>query len=66
MSESEGALRMMATGRWAIYRPGRLPVEITSGGLFRVESRPLTGAVFFFVARLTSADMVSPARAGRR
>jgi hypothetical protein len=24
---------MMASGRWAIYRPGRLPVEITSGEL---------------------------------
>jgi hypothetical protein len=37
MSENEGTLRMMASGRWAIYRPGRLPVEITSGELFRVE-----------------------------
>jgi hypothetical protein len=37
MSENEGTLRMMASGRWAVYRPGRLPVEITSGELFRVE-----------------------------
>jgi hypothetical protein len=37
MSEKEGVLRMMASGRWAVYRPGRLPVEITSGELFRVE-----------------------------
>ena len=37
MSEKEGTLRMMASGRWAVYRPGRLPVEITSGELFRVE-----------------------------
>jgi hypothetical protein len=28
---------MMASGRWAVYRPGRLPIEITSGELFRVE-----------------------------
>ena len=37
MSEKEGTLRMMASGRWAAYRPGREPVEITSGELFRVE-----------------------------
>jgi hypothetical protein len=37
MTEKEGTLRLMASGRWAIYRPGRLPVEITSGKLFRVE-----------------------------
>jgi hypothetical protein len=37
MSDKEGTLRMMASGRWAVYRPGRLPVEITSGELFRVE-----------------------------
>jgi hypothetical protein len=28
---------MMASGRWAIYRPGRLPVEITSGGRVEVD-----------------------------
>jgi hypothetical protein len=37
MTEKEGTLRMMASGRWAVYRPDRLPVEITSGELFRVE-----------------------------
>jgi hypothetical protein len=37
MTDKEGILRMMASGRWAVYRPGRLPVEITSGELFRVE-----------------------------
>jgi hypothetical protein len=37
MTDKEGILRMMASGRWAIYRPGRSPVEITSGELFRVE-----------------------------
>jgi hypothetical protein len=30
-------LRMMASGRWAVYRPGRLPAEITSGELSHVE-----------------------------
>ena len=43
MTEKEGTLRMMATGRWAIYRPGRLPVEITSGELFRVEVAGVEG-----------------------
>jgi hypothetical protein len=33
MTDKEGTLPMMASGRWAIYRPGRLPVEITSGEL---------------------------------
>ena len=28
----------MASGWWAIYRPGRLRVEITSGDLFRRET----------------------------
>jgi hypothetical protein len=42
MSEKEGVLRMMASGRWAVYRPGRLPVEITSGE-FRVEVAGATG-----------------------
>ena len=41
MSKKEGILRMMASGRWAVYRPRRVPVEITSGELFRVE---VTGA----------------------
>ena len=41
MTEKEGTLRMMASGRWAVYRPGRVPIEITSGELFRVE---VTGA----------------------
>ena len=44
MSEKEGTLHMMASGRWAVYCPGRLPVEITSGELFRVEvNRRATG-----------------------
>jgi hypothetical protein len=37
MTEKEGTLRMMASGRWAVYRPGRVPVEIMSGELFRIE-----------------------------
>ena len=37
MTEKGGTLRMMASGRWAVYRPGRLPVEITSCELFRGE-----------------------------
>jgi hypothetical protein len=30
-------LRLQPSGRWAISRPRRDPVEITSGELFRVE-----------------------------
>jgi hypothetical protein len=37
MSDKEGTLRMMASGRWVVCRPGREPVEITSGEMFRVE-----------------------------
>jgi hypothetical protein len=33
----------MASGRWAVYRSGRLPVEITSGDLFRVEVAGVEG-----------------------
>jgi hypothetical protein len=33
----EGTLHMMPSGRWAVCRPGRAPLEITSGELFRVE-----------------------------
>jgi hypothetical protein len=32
-----GTLRKQASGRWAVCRPGRDPVEITSGELFRVD-----------------------------
>jgi hypothetical protein len=31
MSEKEGTVRMVASGQSAVYSPGRLPVEITSG-----------------------------------
>ena len=37
MTEKEGTLRMQPSGCWAVCRPGREPVEITSGELFRVE-----------------------------
>jgi len=37
MSEKKGILRMQSSGRWAVCRPGRAPVEIMSGELFRVE-----------------------------
>jgi hypothetical protein len=37
MSEKEGILRLQPSGRWAVCRPGRAPVEITSGELLRVE-----------------------------
>ena len=37
MSEKGGILRMMASGRWAVCRAGRGPVEITSGERFRIE-----------------------------
>ena len=36
-TEKEGTLQMQSTGRWAVVRPGRSPVEITSGEVFRVE-----------------------------
>jgi len=35
--EKGGILRMLPSRRWAVCRPGREPVEITSGELFRVE-----------------------------
>jgi hypothetical protein len=37
MTEKEGIFRKMTSGRWAIFRPGRSPVEIMSGDLFRIE-----------------------------
>jgi hypothetical protein len=35
MTEKEGFLRMQPSGRWAACRPGRDPIEITSGDVFR-------------------------------
>jgi hypothetical protein len=37
MTAEEGTLKMQPSGRWAVCWPGRKPVEITSGELFRVE-----------------------------
>ena len=37
MTEKEGILQMQPSGRWAVFRTGRAPVEITSGELFRIE-----------------------------
>jgi hypothetical protein len=37
MNDKEGTLQMQPSGRWAVCRPGREPVEITSGELFSVE-----------------------------
>jgi hypothetical protein len=37
MSEKGRHFAHDASGRWSVYRPGRLPIEITSGDLFRVE-----------------------------
>jgi hypothetical protein len=37
MSATEGTLQLQRSGRWTIVRPGRIPVEITSGQVFRVE-----------------------------
>jgi hypothetical protein len=37
MSEKIGILRLQSSGRWAVCRPGRDPVEIMSGEPFRVE-----------------------------
>jgi hypothetical protein len=38
MSEKGGILQLQPSGRWAIVRPGRIPIEITSGELYRVEA----------------------------
>jgi hypothetical protein len=37
MTDKDGTLHLQSSGRWAVMRPGREPVEITSGELFRVE-----------------------------
>jgi hypothetical protein len=63
MTDKEGTLRMQASGRWAICRLGREPVEITNGEAFRVavpgtkglsvtrmEYRPARGAGGYYSA----------------
>jgi hypothetical protein len=37
MTDKEGTLKIQPYGRWAICRPGRLRVEITSGEVFKIE-----------------------------
>jgi hypothetical protein len=37
MTDNEGTLRMLPSGRWAVRRPGHAPVVIDSGDIFRVE-----------------------------
>jgi hypothetical protein len=37
MNEKEGILRLMASGRWAVCRPGETPHQLTAGDLFRIE-----------------------------
>jgi len=37
MSDNEGILLRQYSGRWAVCRPGRQPIEITSGDIFRVD-----------------------------
>jgi len=37
IADKVGRLHMQLSGRWAIFRPGRDAVEITSGEVFRVE-----------------------------
>ena len=37
MSATEGILQLQRSGRWAIVRPGRVPVELTSGEVFWVD-----------------------------
>ena len=37
MTDKEGTLQILSSGRWAICQPGREPVEISSGEMFRVE-----------------------------
>jgi hypothetical protein len=37
MTEKEGVLQKQPSGRWAVCRPDRPPVEITPGEVFRIE-----------------------------
>jgi hypothetical protein len=37
MSVTEGILQLQRSGRWAIVRPRRVPVELTSGEVFWVD-----------------------------
>ena len=35
--EKAGILRLQPSGRWAVCGPGRTPVEIAAGDVFRIE-----------------------------
>jgi hypothetical protein len=37
MTEKQGTLQIQPSCRWAICRPGQVPVEINSGEVFRIE-----------------------------
>jgi hypothetical protein len=37
MTDTEGTLRLQPSGRWAVCRPGREPVEIPAGEVFLLE-----------------------------
>ena len=59
MSEKEGTLRMTSSGRWAVCRPWREPVEIKSGELFHVK---VAGASGLQLTRMGSS--IVPTRQG--
>jgi hypothetical protein len=42
-SENEGILQLQASGRWAVCRPNRRPVEVTSGDVFRIQVDDMPG-----------------------
>jgi hypothetical protein len=58
-SDKEGVLQLQASGRWAVCRQGREPVEITSGHVFRVEAKTRPG-----VLTLTSMEYRHSGRGG--
>jgi hypothetical protein len=37
VTDIEGTLKMQPSGRWAVYQPGREPVEIRAGEVFLLE-----------------------------
>ena len=59
MSEKDRTLRMTSSGRWAVCRPWRAPVEIKSGELFHVE---VAGASGLQLTRMGSS--IVPTRQG--
>jgi hypothetical protein len=59
VSEKKGTLSMTSSGRWAVCRPWREPVEIKCGELFRVE---VAGASGLQLTRMGSS--IVPIRQG--